>query len=101
MSQRKHNQERDMNQVTIYGDIHANLPALEAVFTDMDAVSPISSAICPSSSWPRYVLTAINLFDILLPMDTPSTATVELEEPARNADCCAEALPVRLSAEAA
>jgi predicted phosphodiesterase len=26
-----------MNQVTIFGDIHANLPALEAVFADMDA----------------------------------------------------------------
>ena len=34
-------------------------------------------------------------------MDTPSTATVEFEEPARNAGCCAEALPVGLSAEAA
>ena len=26
-----------MNQVTIFGDIHANLPALNAVLTDMDA----------------------------------------------------------------
>jgi predicted phosphodiesterase len=33
----KHNQERDMNQVAIFGDIHANLPALDAVLADMDA----------------------------------------------------------------
>ena len=26
-----------MQQLTIFGDIHANLPALEAVLTDMDA----------------------------------------------------------------
>ena len=32
-----------MNQVTIFGDIHANLPALEAVLADMDArdLSPL------------------------------------------------------------
>lgn len=29
-----------MDQVTIFGDIHANLPALEAVLADMDARSP-------------------------------------------------------------
>lgn len=34
-------------------------------------------------------------------METPITATVELWEPPRSAGCCAEALPVRLSAEAA
>jgi ArsR family transcriptional regulator len=33
-------------------------------------------------------------------MDTPLTATVELSQPARSAGCCAEPLPVRLSAEA-
>jgi ArsR family transcriptional regulator len=34
-------------------------------------------------------------------MDTSLTATVELKEQPRSAGCCAEALPVRLSAEAA
>ena len=34
-------------------------------------------------------------------MDTPPTATVELRERSRSAGCCAEVLPVRLSAEAA
>jgi len=34
-------------------------------------------------------------------METPTTVTVELNEPARSAPCCAEALPMQLSAEAA
>jgi ArsR family transcriptional regulator len=34
-------------------------------------------------------------------METPMTTTVELKERSRSAPCCAEALPVRLSAEAA
>jgi predicted phosphodiesterase len=63
MSRRKHNQERDMNQVTIFGDIHANLPALDAVLADMDARG-LSNRYCLGDlvgygTFPNEVITCI------------------------------------------
>jgi hypothetical protein len=47
-----------------------------------------------------HILTFINLFDILLQMETSMTAIIERRERPRSAPCYAEALPMRLSAEA-
>lgn len=52
-----------MNQLTIFGDIHANLPALEAVLADMDARS-LSNRYCLGDlvgygTFPNEVITAI------------------------------------------
>jgi putative phosphoesterase len=35
-----------MNQITVFGDIHANLPALEAVFTDMEERGLTANLYC-------------------------------------------------------
>ncbi|MCA9973112.1 MAG: metallophosphoesterase [Anaerolineales bacterium] len=52
-----------MNQVTIFGDIHANLPALEAVFADMDARG-LAKRYCLGDLvgygvWPNEVIAAV------------------------------------------
>lgn len=52
-----------MNQITVFGDIHANLPALEAVFADMDARG-LDNRYCLGDLvgygvWPNEVVAAI------------------------------------------
>lgn len=52
-----------MNQITIFGDIHANLPALQAVFDDM-AVRALSNLYCLGDLvgygvWPNEVIAMI------------------------------------------
>jgi predicted phosphodiesterase len=57
-----------MKQITIFGDIHANLPALEAVFTDMTA-RQLDNLYCLGDLvgygvWPNEVIDAIRQRDI-------------------------------------
>ena len=52
-----------MKQITVFGDIHANLPALEAVFADM-AVRGLNNLTCLGDLvgygvWPNEVIDAI------------------------------------------
>ncbi len=52
-----------MDQIIVFGDIHANLPALEAVFTHVDAQG-VKNAICLGDLvgygvWPNEVIAAI------------------------------------------
>ena len=49
-----------MNTLTIFGDIHANLPALEAVIADMDARA-LPNCVCLGDlvgygTWPNEVV---------------------------------------------
>lgn len=53
-----------MNQITVFGDIHANLPALEAVFTDMEERGLAANLYCLGDLvgygvWPNEVIAAI------------------------------------------
>lgn len=54
-----------MNQITIFGDIHANLPALEAVFADMQERGLTDNLYCLGDLvgygvWPNEVVEAIS-----------------------------------------
>ncbi len=57
-----------MNILTIFGDIHANLPALEAVLADMDA-RELPNRVCLGDlvgygTWPNEVVAAIRELEI-------------------------------------
>lgn len=57
-----------MNRVAVFGDIHANLPALEAVFADMDA-QQLPERYCLGdlvgyATFPNQVVAAIRARDI-------------------------------------
>ncbi len=52
-----------MNQITVFGDIHGNLPALEAVFADMEQ-RELTNLYCLGDLvgygvWPNEVITAV------------------------------------------
>jgi putative phosphoesterase len=57
-----------LNQVTIFGDIHGNLPALEAVFADMEARKSENlyclGDLVGYGVWPNEVIEAIRERDI-------------------------------------
>jgi hypothetical protein len=63
--------------------------ASRAFNDDVESRSRVSA-----TSLRRHILASINLFGILLYMETSMTVTVELREQPRSAGCCAEVLPV-------
>jgi putative phosphoesterase len=58
-----------LNQITVFGDIHGNLPALEAVFADMERRRLTDTLYCLGDLvgygvWPNEVIEAIRQRDI-------------------------------------
>ena len=61
--------ENILNQITIFGDIHANLPALEAVLADMESRQLTDNLYCLGDLvgygvWPNEVIEAIRQREI-------------------------------------
>lgn len=58
-----------MDQITVFGDIHANIPALEAVFTDMEERGLTGNLYCLGDLvgygvWPNEAIDAIRVRNI-------------------------------------